>query len=172
MAFAGGMWFDSWSDILRTLVVGVTAYAVLVLVVRIAGKRTLSQFNAFDFVVTVALGSVLATALLSSDVSLAEGAVAFVLLAALQFVVAFLESRVRWFRRAVSASPTVVLRDGQPDLDALRRHRLGLDVVRHAARSTGVGSFEKIACAVLETDGSISIITREQAGDESALPPR
>ena len=171
MAFPGGMWFDSWSDILRTVVVGVTAYAVLVLVVRLAGKRTLSQFNAFDFVVTVALGSVLATALLSSDVSLAECAIAFALLAALQFVVALLESRVRWFRRLVSARPTVVLRDGQPYLDALRRHRLGLDEVRHAARSSGVGSLDAIACAVLETDGSISIIPREQLGDGSALPP-
>ena len=80
------MWFDSWSDVLRTLLLGGAAYVTLVLVLRVSGRRTLSQLNAFDFVVTVALGSTLATILLSSDVAWAEGATALILLAALQFV--------------------------------------------------------------------------------------
>jgi uncharacterized membrane protein YcaP (DUF421 family) len=172
MPLPEGMWFDTWSDILRVAVVGAVAYAVLVVVIRVAGKRTLGRFNAFDLVVTVALGSVLATALLSSDVSLAEGAVAFVVLAALQFVVALLESRARWFRRVVSARPTIIVRDGRLLEDVLRRHRLGRDEVTQAARATGAGSLDEIAVAVLETDGSISVVTRDRLGDGSALPDR
>jgi uncharacterized membrane protein YcaP (DUF421 family) len=67
------MWFDSWSDLGRVLGVGTAAYLSLVVVLRVSGKRTLAKLNAFDFVVTVALGSTLAT---------------------LQLVVAWLGSRV------------------------------------------------------------------------------
>ena len=67
------MWFDSWGDLVRRVLVGITAYASLVLVLRGSGKRTLAQLNAFDLVVTVALGSVLATILLSPDVSWSAG---------------------------------------------------------------------------------------------------
>ena len=48
------MWFDSWSDIVRVLLVGIASYAVLIASIRILGERTLAQLNAFDFVVTVA----------------------------------------------------------------------------------------------------------------------
>ena len=67
------MLFQGWSGIGRTALISVTAYAALVLFLRISGKRTLSKLNAFDLVVTVALGSTLATILLSQDVALAEG---------------------------------------------------------------------------------------------------
>jgi len=78
------MFFSGLDGVWRTLVVGTCAYAALVLILRISGKRTLSKMNAFDLVVTVALGSTLATILLSSDVAPAEGVTAFVLLAGLQ----------------------------------------------------------------------------------------
>jgi uncharacterized membrane protein YcaP (DUF421 family) len=70
------MFFDSWTGMLRVVVVGTLAYAALVLLLRATGKRTLSKMNAFDLVVTVALGSTLATVLLSKDIALAEGVVA------------------------------------------------------------------------------------------------
>ena len=70
------MWFDDWSDIVRVLIVGTAAYVGLVALLRISGKRTLAKLNAFDLVVTVAFGSTLATILLSSDVSYAEGVTA------------------------------------------------------------------------------------------------
>ncbi len=66
------MFFGSWQDLLRVAVVGSLAYFGLVALLRISGKRTLAKMNAFDFLVTVAMGSILATALLSRDVELAE----------------------------------------------------------------------------------------------------
>ena len=74
------MFFTHWFDLARVLIVGVSAYAALVFLLRISGKRTLSKMNAFDLVVTVALGSTLATILLSKDVALAEGLLALALL--------------------------------------------------------------------------------------------
>lgn len=82
------VFFDDFDDMLRVLVVGTLAYIVLLVSLRISGKRALSQMNAFDLVVTVALGSTLATVLLSSDVSLAEGILALSLLIGLQYAIA------------------------------------------------------------------------------------
>ena len=67
------LFFSGWESLLRTLVVGALTYVVLVAFLRVSGKRTLAKMNAFDLVVTVALGSTLATVLLSKDVALADG---------------------------------------------------------------------------------------------------
>ena len=86
------MLFDSWAGLGRVLLVGTLAYVALVLLLRISGKRTLSKLNAFDLVVTVALGSTLATVLLSKSVALAEGVLALGLLILLQYVIAWLSA--------------------------------------------------------------------------------
>lgn len=80
------MFFDSWTGLGRVLLVGTFAYVALVAILRISGKRTLTKLNAFDLVVTVALGSTLATVLLSRSVALAEGVLAMVLVF-LQFMI-------------------------------------------------------------------------------------
>jgi len=165
----GRMWFDTWSDVFRVLLVGVASYAALVVFIRVSGKRALAQLNAFDFVVTVALGSTLATILLSSDVSYVEGAIALALLLALQVIVAFLAARWRRVRRLTTASPTVLLKSGHFDDDALRRTRLSRADVRQAVRQAGVGDLSRIAVVVLESNGGLSVITSDGWGDGSAL---
>ena len=80
LTWTSSIFFAGWSGIIRIVIVGVLAYAALVLVLRISGNRTLSKMHAFDLVVTVALGSTLATVILSKDVALAEGLTAFALL--------------------------------------------------------------------------------------------
>ena len=163
------MWFDSWSDLVRVLLVGTAAYVTLVVVLRLSGKRTLAKLNAFDLVVTVALGSTLATALLSADVSWSEGAAAFALLALLQLAVSWSTVRLRGRRSLVTAHATVVLRDGEPDLAALREQRLTEDELRQAIRSSGVGGLDQVAAVVLESDGTLSVITTSALGDGTAL---
>ncbi len=163
------MWFDSWSDVLRVVLVGAAAYAFVVLALRTSGKRTLTKLNAFDLVVTVAFGSTLATIFLSSEVAWVEGATALALLCALQYVVAKVTS---WFpvtRRALTAGPTLLLRDGEPLMDTMRQQRVNLDELRQAVRATGTGSLAKVAAVVLESDGTMSVISSEKMGDGSAL---
>ena len=163
------MWFDSWADVGRVLAVGAAAYVTLVVVLRLSGKRTLAKLNAFDLVVTVALGSTLATILLNTAVSWADGAAALVLLACLQFVVAWLAARMPALRKAVTAQPTYLLRDGVVRGDALRQQRLTEAELRQAVRGTGRGSLASVAAVVLETDGTLSVIDSDQRGDGSAL---
>ena len=163
------MWFDDWSDIVRVLVVGTAAYVGLVAVLRVSGKRTLAKLNAFDLVVTVAFGSTLATILLSSDVSYAEGVTALVLLAVLQFVAAMISSRLRLGRAVITARPTLLLRDGVILDEVLHEQRISADEIRQAVRASGAGSLADISAVVLETDGSLSVIGTDRLGDGSAL---
>ncbi len=163
------MWFDDWSDIVRVLIVGTAAYVGLVALLRISGKRTLAKLNAFDLVVTVAFGSTLATILLSSDVSYAEGVTALILLAVLQFVAAMISSRLRLGRAVITARPTLLLRDGVILDEVLHEQRISADEIRQAVRASGAGSLADIAAVVLETDGSLSVISADRLGDGSAL---
>lgn len=163
------MWFDSWADILRVLIIGSVSYAALVVVLRVSGKRTLSQLNAFDFIVTVAFGSTLATILLSSDVAFFEGLTALALLAGLQFVVAWASARVPGARAAVTARPVALVVSGEFQHAQLHRNRLSEFEVLQAVRSTGSGDLSDVAAVVLETNGSISVIPRSKLGNGSAL---
>jgi uncharacterized membrane protein YcaP (DUF421 family) len=163
------MIFDSSYGIVRVVTVTVLAYVALVVVLRLGGKRTLSKLNAFDLVVTVALGSTLATIALSSDVALVEGVVAFVVLAAAQYLVAGASSRWSRARRMVKAEPVLVLDEGQLVHDALVRERLTPGEVHQAVRSTGTGALADVAAVVLETDGTLSVISADALGSASAL---
>jgi uncharacterized membrane protein YcaP (DUF421 family) len=163
------MWFDSWSDLVRILVVGTAAYVTVVVVLRVAGKRALAKLNAFDLVVTVALGSTLATILLSSDISWSEGALALGVLAVLQLAVTWTSSRRPGLRSALTSEPTLVLRDGEPLHAAMRAQRLTLGELRQAVRSSGTGSMADVAAIVLESDGTLSVVPAGRLGDGSAL---
>lgn len=100
--------FQSWSGLGRVAIVGVATYLALVLVLRVSGKRSLAKLNAFDPVVTVALGSTLATTLLSKTVALAEGVTAFTVLLLMQYAIAWAGTRSDRFQRLVSTVPTLL----------------------------------------------------------------
>jgi len=161
--------FGGWYSLFRILVVGVLAYVTLVVFLRLAGKRTLSKMNAFDLVVTVALGSTLATVLLGKDVALADGALAFALLVGLQFAVTWSSVRARWVRRAVTGEPLMLLHRGDFLPSALRQARVTQDEIRAAVRGAGLASLAEAEAVVLETDGSFSVIRRSEGGGLSSL---
>ncbi len=156
-------WFENWSDLLRVVIVGTTAYASLVLLLRVTGKRTLSKLNAFDFLVTVALGSTLATILLSKEVSFAEGMTALTLLVFLQYAVTWISVRSPGFQRIIKAEPTLVVRDGQPLSSALRDQRVTIEELLASVRMAGLSRIEDAAAVVLETDGSLTVLDKTQA---------
>ncbi|ETX15603.1 membrane protein [Roseivivax halodurans JCM 10272] len=158
------MFFQGWSGLVRTLVVGTLAYAFLVVSLRVSGKRTLAKLNAFDLVITVAFGSCLASILLSENVPLAEGALALVLLIALQYGVTLGSVHSKAFARTVRSEPTLVLRGGEMLPKAMRQARITPAELRTVARTGGHAELDAIDAIVLESDGSFSVI----AGAERA----
>jgi uncharacterized membrane protein YcaP (DUF421 family) len=161
--------FDSWSVLGRTLIVAVLGYVILVLWLRISGKRTLSKWNAFDFIVTIALGSTLASLLTSKTVALAQGALALGLLVGFQFAITWLSVRFQWVRELIKAEPTLLLRDGRILHDALRKQRVTESEIRAAVRAKGIGALEDVRAVVLETDGQFSVVRNIETDRCSAL---
>ena len=163
------VFYDNMAGLVRVLVLGPLAYIWLVATLRITGKRTLAQLNAFDFIVTVALGSTLATVVLSETVSLSEGALALVLLAVLQLAAALASVRNARVRRAITTEPTVLLDNGRPVVEALQRERISEQSLRQGVRSAGYGGLELVAFVVLETNGELSVVPRSKIGSGSAV---
>lgn len=152
------MLFQGWPGIARTLLVGTLAYVTLVLFLRISGKRTLSKLNAFDLVVTVALGSTLSAILLQESIALAEGATALGLLILLQYLVTFASVRSNSVAKLIRSEPTLLVRSGSFCRDAMMRQRITEDEIMSAVRSNGSEGLDEVEAVVLESDGTLSII--------------
>lgn len=155
------MWFDSGTAVLRILVHGTLGYVALILLLRVSGKRSLSKMNAFDFVVTIALGSAFATLLVSADVPLVEGVVALGTLIGLQWLASTLYVRSERFEAIIKGTPQVVFWKGRYLEHVMRRVRITREEIRAAMRDSNVMRHDQ-AAAVLETDGSLTVV---------AMPP-
>lgn len=162
------MFFDNLQGLLRVVLISALAYGWLVLVLRVAGKRSLSKLNAFDLVVTVALGSTLATVLLTKDVAFVEGALAFCMLAGLQWLVSRLSVSSHRFNGLVRSQPKLLMENGGYRESAMTQERITPAEVDAAIRNAGVARLEDVAAVVLETDGSMSVI-RRTSGELTAL---
>lgn len=156
-----GTFYDGGAALLRVGVVGALAYVSLVILLRLTGKRTLSKMNAFDLVVTVALGSTLATILLSKDAALAEGVLAFALLILLQFAVTWTSVRSKTFRKLIKAEPCLLFHEGAFLEGAMRRERVSQNEVLAAMRQAGHDVPAAVRSVVLETDGSMSVVAAQ-----------
>lgn len=163
------MFFINWSGLARVAVATICTYPALILFLRISGKRTLSKMNAFDFVVTIALGSTLATVILSRDTSIAEGLVALSLLILLQFTITWLSVRSRAVNRLVKSEPRLLFRRGVFLRSAMRAERVNEEEILHAIRSEGIKATDEIEAVVLESDGSLSVVGMKNEGRATAL---
>jgi uncharacterized membrane protein YcaP (DUF421 family) len=142
---------------------------ILLLLLRISGKRTLSKMNAFDLVVTVALGSTLATVLLSKDVALAEGVTALAMLIVLQFIITWLTVRSNRVNQWVKSDPRLLFYQGEFLHGAMKTERINEDEVRQAIRGQGISSVSDVYAVVIETDGSLNVTKRSDHRAGSAL---
>lgn len=163
------MFFSSWNDLGRTALMGVLAYGAMVVLLRVSGKRTLSKMNAFDLIVTVALGSTLATIILSKDSSLAQGTVAIAVLVGMQYLLTYLSVRSAAVSQLIKSEPTLLFHRGTFLHQAMRRERVVEDEIRAAVRAQGVSDLSQIEAVVLETDGSFTVLKSKGTPVVSAL---
>jgi uncharacterized membrane protein YcaP (DUF421 family) len=161
------VFFSGWEALLRTGIIAILGYPLMLLMVRLSGHRTLAQMNAFDLIVTVALGSTLASVISSQDIALAQGLLAFALLIILQFVIA--KSAARWSRveALVNGEPVLLLHDGRFLKAAMSRARITEEEIRSSIRAEGHSDVNLVKAVVLETNGTMSVVWRE--GSDSAL---
>lgn len=161
--------FSGWSTLARTFVIAVFAYPAMLVLLRRSGQRTLSKMNSFDFVVTIALGSTLASVILTGSVALAQGLLAFLLLIGMQYALAWLTSRSVRIERLVNGEPVLLVHRGAFLEAAMRRARVSHDEIRASLRGRGHAALEDIEAVILETNGSLSVVQRARAGAAGAL---
>lgn len=144
------------SQLIGILVTAVGLYAALMVLIRVNGLRSLTKMSAVDFVTTVAIGSLLATVLLSERPSLAQGAVGLVALFGLQGGVAALRRRID---TSVIENTPMLLMDGPEVLeDNLAATRVTRGDLNAKLREANVLNLDQVVAVVMETTGAVSVL--------------
>lgn len=160
------MLFNNWNAVAHILFVGLGSYIGVVAMLRISGKRTLSKMNAFDFVITVALGSTLAGSMTNTSVSLVDALLSFALLVGLQFVVTWIAVRSQSMHNLITAAPTLLYYNGEFYEEELLKRRIPKEGIRARMRTNGLMNLASVEAIVLETDGAISIIRQSDKSEQ------
>jgi uncharacterized membrane protein YcaP (DUF421 family) len=154
------MFFHDWASIGRIVLLGALGYLAMVAAIRIIGKRSLSKFDAFDFIVTVALGSLLANIIVSESVTLVDGIVAIFVLLGAQHLVVLLTCRWTALENLLRSEPSLLFYRGQFLRDMMRREKVTEKEVVSAMRMAGISAIEEVEAVVLERDGTLSAMPK------------
>lgn len=157
--------------LLQILVRTAVIYAIVLLGVRLSGKREVGQMTPFDLTLLLLLSNAVQNAMTGPDTSLAGGVVAALTLLLLNYLIADLSGANRRFRKLVQGQPSLLVHDGKIVEAHLAREHVSMDELQRALREHGIASVHDVALAVLEVDGSISVLKYEDVKPE-ALPHR
>ena len=155
---------------LRTSVV----YCLVLVGIRLSGKREVGQMTPFDLTLLLLLSNSVQNAMTGPDTSLAGGAVAAATLLILNYLVAELAGTNRRFRKVIQGQPSLLVHDGEVIAAHMAREHVSMDALECALREHGVATYKEVALAVLEVDGSISVLKYEeiQPGAQNHLARR
>lgn len=145
------------------------AYPFLILLLRMSGKRSITNVNIFDFIITVTYGATLSSVITSDKVSFADGVAVLSMLTLLQYIVSKTAARSRRFSDFIKASPVFLYYEGNFNEKQMNKNRLRKQDLRGKVRQQGMSSFENVEAIVLEGDGSVSIIKKEDVKSKDAL---
>ncbi|MBI2298286.1 MAG: DUF421 domain-containing protein [Armatimonadetes bacterium] len=133
-------------------------YLLLMLALRVSGKRELGQATLFDFLLILLISNVVQNAMIGADNSVVGGAVGAVMLLFLAWLLNHTTTRSPRLRRALEGSPTLLVRRGEALRDALHRENVALNDLYAGLRAAGVANLAQVKLAYLELDGRISVI--------------
>jgi uncharacterized membrane protein YcaP (DUF421 family) len=157
-----GAFFPGSSVLLQIMLRTGVIYLLVLIGVRLSGKREVGQMTPFDLTLLLLLSNSVQNAMTGPDTSLAGGAVAASTLLILNFVVANLSGSSRRLRRLIEGQPTLLVHDGKIIEAHMARERVSMDELRRALREHGISSSDQVALAVLEVDGSISCLKYDE----------
>lgn len=148
------------TSIIRATVV----YLALLILFRIAGKRTLSDVTTFDFVLLLIISESIQQGLVDSDNSMTNALLLVITLVSLNIIFSIVKKRWPQVERVADGLPVVILSRGKPHQEVMRKERVGEEDIMHAARTAhGLKRLEEVEYAILEASGGISVIPRKDA---------
>ena len=161
----------SWHTLLEIALRTTVIYVLVLLGIRLTGKREVGQMTPFDLTLLLLLSNSVQNAMTGPDTSLLGGAVAASILLLLNYLLAELSGLNRRFRRAVEGSPTLLVHNGQPIIAHLDKEHVSQDELTRALREHGCNDVNDVALAVLEVDGAISVLKYDDV-HENLRPQR
>jgi uncharacterized membrane protein YcaP (DUF421 family) len=159
--------FDNIDKLGRIVLTTITLYVLIVLITKASGKRSTSQLNNFDWIVTVMIGSLGASTILLKDIPIVEGFSSILVLYLLQFLVTKYASISPQFSSVILSDPRIVFYQGQFLPDAMRAERLTRQEMESAMRAEGINSFDDVEAIVFESDAKLSVIPKPSPTDTS-----
>ncbi len=156
------IFFDNIQGLLRIIVVAIIFYLAFLAFLRISGKRSTSQMNNFDWLITVTLASMLGTTILIDQVVILEGLLAAGVLLFLNMALTKIAFYGRESRSILYDRPTLLFYEGQFLMEEMARERVTEDEILAAIRSCGFGNIHKVGAVVLETNASLSVLPMEE----------
>jgi uncharacterized membrane protein YcaP (DUF421 family) len=163
------LFFEGWYNVGRASLLAFLGFLSLMILLRLSGKRTLSNLTAFDFVFVVAVGELLAHTVLSKEVTLAEGLAAILTMIVFQLVVSRIAQRWESVGKFINGEPTLLFAHGRFLPRALKKERITEAEVRAAIRLQGVTRVEDVTAVILETDGELSVAWESKGPGSSSL---
>ncbi|RZL98778.1 MAG: DUF421 domain-containing protein [Pedobacter sp.] len=160
--------FKDWESVWHVAVCAVLAYFVLFLFIRISGKRTLAKLTAFDFVVSVTLGSTLSSMILAK-VTLAEGAVALVVIISLQYLLAWSARESKTLEKVINSSPTMVFYRGEFLEEAMKKEVLTQEEIYAEIRKFRMLDVDQVEAVVMELNGELTVIRKSPSAIHTSL---
>lgn len=148
---------------MESVIRGAAVYLFLVIIMRLSGRRSLSEATPFDFILLLIIAETTQQALLGNDFSLTNAAVLIITLIVIDIGLSYVKEWSPTMARLLEGLPTVLVRNGKIDRHALRRARVEeTDIMTSARQKQGVGSMDEIEHAVLETDSGISVVPKKR----------
>lgn len=137
---------------------GAAIYFVLMVIVRISGRRSLAQMTPFDFVLLLIIAETTQQALLGNDFSITNSAILIMTLFCLDIGLSYAKRMLPAVDKVIDGRPTLLIAEGEPDQRAMEWARISMDDVMSAARAQhGLERLDQVKHAILETDGNLSI---------------
>lgn len=164
------LFFDNIEKLARIVLTASMVYLMIVAVTKVSGKRSTSQLNNFDWIVTVMIGSLGASTILLKNVPFIEGMSSILTLYLLQFLVTKYASISPSFSSFILSEPKIVFYQGQFLPDAMRDERLTRQELESVMRSNGIHSLDEIEAIVFESDATLNVITKDRDKDSTGIP--
>lgn len=148
----------SWHTVLEIALRTTVIYVLVLLGIRLTGKREVGQMTPFDLTLLLLLSNSVQNAMTGPDNSLVGGIAAALVLLTLNFLLAEFSGLNRRFRKVLQGSPTLLIHNGECIAAHMAKEHISMDELNRALREHGVGCAADAALAVLEVDGSISVL--------------
>ena len=153
------LFYNDLTTLYHIAICALISYLALFIFIRISGKRTLAKLNAFDFVVSVTLGSTLSSMILMK-VTILEGLTALVVIIALQYLLAFFAKQSKSLEKVINASPTLLYYNGQFIESGMKKELITEEEIYAEIRSFRLESMDEVRAVVMELNGVITVVKK------------